>query len=92
MSDTTIQTVIVYTGAPQAADYEPTTKHLETFEAVACPGAKPKVWRKVEITNEPYRIAYQCDRYNSFLGGCATLDDPRVFPLGTGRPAPTNYR
>ncbi len=84
-----ITVTIVYTGAPEAADYEPTTKHLETFEAVACPGATPMTWRKVEITNEPYRIAYQCDRYRSFLGGCPTLDDPRTHPIGTGRPAPS---
>lgn len=86
------QITIVFTGAPQGADYEPTTKHIETFEAAPFPGAKPKTWRKVEITEEPYRTAYQCDRYTTFLGGCPTLDDPRIFPIGTGRPAPTNFR
>ena len=83
---------IVYTGAPQAADYEPATQHLESFEAAACPGATMKMWRKVEITNDQYRTAYQCDRYGSFIGGCPTLDDPRTHPIGTGRPAPTNCR
>ena len=86
-----ITTTIVYTGAPQAADYEPSTKHLESFEYPPCPGAKPKAWRKVEITNDRYRTAYQCDRYRSFLGGCPTLYDPRTQPLGIGRPAPSNY-
>ena len=83
-------TTIVFTGAPQGADYEPTTKHIETFEAAPFLGASVKTWRKVEITNDAYRTAYQCDRYASFLGGCPTLDDPRVRPIGTGRPAPTN--
>lgn len=85
------QTVIVYTGAPEAADYSQSTT-VETFECTAFPGGTPKTWRKVEITENLYRIAYQCDRYTSFLGGCPTLDDPRIFPLGTGRPAPTNFR
>jgi len=87
MSET--RTVTVYTGAPEAADYSH-TKTVETFKAAPFPGATPKTWRKVEITEEPYRIAYQCDRYQSFLGGCPTLDDPRTHPIGTGRRAPTN--
>ena len=86
-----IQTVIVFTGAPEAADYSQ-SKTLETFEAAPFPGASMKTWRKVEITEDSYRIAYQCDRYGSFLGGCPTLDDPRTHPIGTGRPAPTNFR
>lgn len=85
-------TTIVFTTAPQAADYEPTTKQVETFELAACPGAKPRTWRKVEITNDQYRTAYQCDRYGSFLGGYATLDDPRVIASGYYKPAPTNMR
>ena len=89
MSDDT--TTVIYTRAPQAADYEPTTKHVETFECPVFPGGKLLTWRKVEITNDPYRTAYQCDRYGSFLGGNATLDDPREVPLGNGRLAPTNY-
>jgi len=84
-------TTVVYTGAPQAADYEPTTRHVETFECAVHPLAKPRTWRKVEITNDFYRTAYQCDRYRSFLGGCPTLDDPRIFPLGSGRPAPSLF-
>jgi len=92
MSDNnTFQTIIVYTGAPEAADYSQ-SKTLETFEHPVHPGAKAKTWRKVEITEEPYRIAYQCDRYHSFLGGWPTLDDPRVVPFGYGRQAPTNFR
>lgn len=90
MTDTIV--TVVYTGAPQAADYEPTTKHVESFEHAVCPGAKLKTWRKVEITNDLYRTAYQCDRYGSFIGGCPTLDDPRTVPIGLGRMAPTNYR
>lgn len=86
-----MQTVIVFTGAPEAADYSQ-SKTVETFDCAACPGAKPKTWRKVAITEQLYRIAYQCDRYDSFLGGCATLDDPRTHPIGSGRPPPTNYR
>jgi hypothetical protein len=89
---TTDNVTIVYTRAPQAADYEPTTVQVETFEASCFPGGKPLTWRKVAITNDPYRTAYQCDRYASFLGGWATLDDPREVPLGEGRPAPTNYK
>ncbi|KKW12997.1 MAG: hypothetical protein UY48_C0006G0050 [Candidatus Gottesmanbacteria bacterium GW2011_GWB1_49_7] len=85
-----IKITIVYIGAPQAADYEPTTKHLETFEAAPFLGAAFKTWRKVEITNDDYRTRYQRDRYRSFLGGCPTLDDPREFPIGTGRQAPSN--
>lgn len=81
-----MKTVTVYTGAPEAADYKPHTRHLETFEA------EQKTWRVVAITNSDYCIAYQCDRYRSFLGGCPTLDDPRTHPLGTGRPAPTGIR
>lgn len=92
MSRNEVTVTTVYTGAPQGADYEPSTKHIETFEAAPFPGATPKVWRKVEITNDAYRTAYQCDRYASFLGGCPTLDDPRTHPIGTGRPAPTNFR
>ena len=88
MSSDTIETVVVFTGAPDAADYSQ-SKPLETFECPAFPGGTPKTWRKVEITEEPYRIAYQCDRYRSFLGGCPTLDDPRTHPIGTGRPAPS---
>lgn len=80
---------IVFTGAPEAADYAYTTT-LETFEAAACPGAPLKKWRKVEINIGSYQTAYQCDRYRSFLGGCPTLDDPRTHPIGTGRPAPSN--
>ena len=82
---------IVFTGAPEAADYSQ-SKTVETFQCAACPGAALKTWRKVEITADPYRTAYQCDRYGSFLGGHATLDDPRTHPIGTGRPAPTNHR
>ena len=83
-------TIIVYTGAPEAADYAQTT-HLETFECAAFEGAPMMTWRKVSITEQLYRVAYQCDRYRSFLGGCPTLDDPRTHPVGTGRKAPTNY-
>lgn len=82
-------TTIVYTGAPEAADYTYATT-IEVFECAACPDGTPKTWRKVEITEESYRVAYQCDRYRSFLGGCPTLDDPRTHPIGTGRPAPSN--
>jgi L-lactate utilization protein LutB len=89
-TDNVITKTIVYTGAPQDADYEPTTKTIETFEVVLVPGGRSKIWRKVEITNDQYRTAYQCDRYGSFLGGCPTLDDPRTHPIGTGRLAPTN--
>lgn len=81
--------LVVFTGAPEAADYD-TAKTVEEFECAACPGGTPMAWRKVEITAEPYRVAYQCDRYRSFLRGCPTLDDPRTHPLGTGRHAPTN--
>jgi len=80
---------VVFTGAPQAADYSQTTE-VETFECAAYPGGKPKAWRKVEINADLYRTAYQCDRYGSFLGGCTTLDDPRTHPIGSGRSAPTN--
>ena len=86
-----VQTIIVYTGAPEAADYSQSTT-VEVFEAAACPGAPMKTWRKVAITEQFYRIAYQCDRYWSFLGGCPTLDDPREFPIGTGRHAPSNSK
>lgn len=86
-----IQTVIVFTGAPEAADYSQ-AKTIETFECAPFPGASMKTWRKVEITEELHRIAYQCDRYGSFLGDCTTLDDPRTHPIGTGRPPPTNRR
>lgn len=82
---------IVFTGAPKAADYE-YTQEIETFECSTYPGAPVKTWRKVEITIDSWRTAYQCDRYSSFLGGCPTLDDPRTHPLGTGRPAPSNLR
>lgn len=82
---------IVFTGAPEAADYSHTTT-LECFEHTDFPGSsKPKAWRKVEINADRYRTNYQCDRYGSFLGGCTTLDDPRTHPLGTGRQAPSNY-
>ena len=84
-------TTIIYTGAPEAADYAH-TKTLETFQAAVCPGAPLKTWRKVAIEADDYRTAYQCDRYGSFLGGCPTLDDPRDIPLGCGRPAPSNFR
>lgn len=86
MSETT--TTIIFTGAPQAADYA-TTREVEVFCA-AYPGGTLKTWRKVAVTNDRYRTAYQCDRYTSFLGGCPTLDDPRTHPIGTGRPAPSN--
>lgn len=89
MSENKIATTIVFTGAPRGADYS-TTVELETFEAAPFPGATAKSWRKVAITNDAYRTAYQCDRYTSFLGGCPTLDDPRTHPIGTGRPAPSN--
>lgn len=85
-----VKTTIVYTGAPQGADYEPSTRELEVFEFEDF--GRRMMCRKVAITNDAYRTAYQCDRYGSFLGGFATLDDPRKVPLGTGRPAPTNYR
>lgn len=85
-----VEVTHVFTGAPKAADYD-TTFEVETFECAACPGATPKAWRKVAIVNDAYRTAYQCDRYGSFLGGCPTLDDPRRHPIGTGRPAPTNF-
>ena len=85
-----VQTTIVFTGAPECADYH-TSKTLEVFECAAYPGGKMKEWRKVAITNDAHRTAYQCDRYGSFLGGCPTLDDPRVVPLGRGRNAPSNY-
>lgn len=83
-------TVVVFTGAPEAADYS-TAKTVETFEAAAYQGAPLKAWRKVVLTNTAGRVAYQCDRYRSFLGGCPTLDDPRVVGLGEGRQAPTNF-
>jgi hypothetical protein len=82
--------MVVFTGAPEAADYD-TAKTLEVFEYVVCVGARPRTWRKVEVEADDYRTAYQCDRYGSFLGGCPTLDDPRTHPLGTGRPAPSNF-
>jgi len=84
-------TVVVFTGAPEAADYS-TAKTVETFEASAFRGAPLKTWRKVEICNTPGRVAYQCDRYRSFLNGCPTLDDPREVDLGLGRQAPTNFQ
>jgi len=84
----TSTTTIVFTGAPEAADYSQ-TKTLETFTVTAY-GAT-KTWRKVEIIADSYRTAYQCDRYGSFLGGCATLDDPREVAYGRGRQAPSNY-
>lgn len=83
--------MIIYTGAPKDADYEHMTKEVEVFEAAACPGAHMKKWRKVEIDAAIAQVAYQCDRYNSFLGGCPTLDDPRIVPIGTGRQAPSNW-
>lgn len=86
------KTTTVFTTAPLAADYEPTTKHIESFEHAAVEGAKPRSWRKVEITNDEYRTAYQCDRYDSFLGGYSTLSDPRVISYGYYKPAPTNRR
>ena len=100
--DAGIVTVVVFTGAPEAADYSALSwgshhpnglgaKTVETFEAAAYPGAPLKTWRKVIITNTAGRVAYQCDRYRSFLGGCPTLDDPRVVGLGEGRQAPTNF-
>lgn len=82
-------TTIVYTTAPEAADYEWLAKSVEVFEHSLFQNARPLTWRKVEITADPYRTAYQCDRYRSFLVGIVTLDDPRVWPL-TGRDAPTN--
>lgn len=85
-----VQTTIVYTGAPEAADYH-TAKTLEVFECPVFAFGAVKEWRKVAITADAYRTAYQCDRYNSFLGGLATLDDPREVPFGTGRGAPSNY-
>jgi len=78
---------IVFTGAVQAFDYSQTTE-LETFEVTEYGGTK--AWRKVEINADPYRTAYQCDRYASSLGGCPVLDDPRTHPLGTGWQAPSN--
>jgi hypothetical protein len=90
MDDNEIKKTVVFTGAPEAADYGQTT-HQETFTAEAYPGDKRrKEWRKVVIEADAYRTAYQCDRYTSFLGGCPTLDDPREHPIGTGRPAPSN--
>jgi len=90
MSGDERSTTIIFTGAPEAADYAH-TEHQEMFTAEAYPGDKrPKAWRKVAITADRYRTAYQCDRYRSFLGGCPTLDDPRTHPVDTGRPAPTN--
>lgn len=81
-------TVTVFTTAPEAADYAPTSRSVEEFSLQDF--VKARVWRKVEITTEAYRIAYQCDRYASFLGGSATIDDPRKVSLGDRRPAPTN--
>jgi len=75
---------VVFTGAPQAADYSYTTE-LERFTVDG------KDWRKVRIQVRRYQRNYQCDRYGSFNGGCPVLDDPRTHPLGTGRPAPSNY-
>ncbi len=91
MSSYNIATIIVFTGAPEAADYSQSTT-VEVFECAPFEGAATKHWRKVEVTNEPHRMAYQCDRYASFLGGCPTLDDPRTHPVGTGRRAPSNYQ
>lgn len=79
---------IVFTGAPEAADYAHTTT-VEVFDHTEY--GHTKTWRKVAIHADPYRTAYQCDRYGSFLGGCPVLDDPRMVPLGTGRNAPTNF-
>lgn len=82
----------VYTMAPEAADYSQ-TRTVETFEVPPLyKGGKATQWRKVVITTDPYRTAYQCDRYSSFLNGVSTLDDPRTVPLGEGRPAPSNRR
>ena len=63
----------------------------ERVTVVVFTGAPLKTWRKVVLTNTAGRVAYQCDRYRSFLGGCPTLDDPRVVGLGEGRQAPTNF-
>lgn len=82
---------IVYTGAPEAADYE-YAKTIEHFSHAVVHGAKTKSWRKVAIDADPYRTGYQCDRYRSFLGGCPTLDDPRVVPIGMGKSAPSLQR
>ena len=82
---------IIYTGAPQAADYDYTVE-LEVFQHSTFTGDAPRTWRKVKITADSYHTAYQCDRYGSFIGGCPTMDDPRTHLVGTGRPAPTNYQ
>jgi hypothetical protein len=79
-------TVTVFTGAPEAADYS-TAKTLETFETHN--GGRSMTWRKVELTGGRYQVAYQCDRYRSFLDGLPTLDDPREVHLGMGRMAPS---
>lgn len=81
--------MIVYTMAPEAADYE-YSKTLETFE-VKVFRDQPWVFRKVEIQTDEFRTLYQCARYRSFLGGTPWLDDPREIPLGEGRPAPVEF-
>ena len=75
-----------------AIEAELKPKVVETFEVVLYPGDRPRIWLKFVITATAHGIAYQCDRLRSFLGGCPTLDDPRIVPLGTGRPAPSKYR
>jgi len=62
--------LIVYTQAPEAADYDTATT-LERFEHQGHP------WRKVLLENSSYRVRYQCERYGSFLRGFPRLDDPR---------------
>ena len=82
MPETT--TLIVYTGAPPAADYQSATT-LDTFIF------EDKPVRKVQIVDTDYRVKYQCARYGSFLGGRALLDDPREVPLWECQTAPTDF-
>ena len=73
---------IVYTQAPEAADYSYSTT-VENFEITEY--GQTLKWRKVEVNTSLYRTRYQCGRYGSFLRGATTLDDPRLVPFGEGR-------
>lgn len=89
MTDT--KTTTVFTTAPQAADYS-RAKQIETFTLPPShEGARVPTWRKVEITADPYRTGYQCDRYRSFLGGVAIVEDPREKTWFECAQAPSNY-
>ena len=68
-------TTVVYTCADAAADYGYCTQ-LEAFDHPSITG-KIRHWRKVKIETDNYRTKYQLQRYTSFLGGAAVVDDPR---------------